>query len=426
MAKIGNVFFGGLNSADSDANAEVYSAVGFSLNNSADAKTLYPFEENNWVVETEYGNNFIVARTLSPFPTEELLTIGYEQIQRALDMAAYEGKTLNKTGNYDDPHWMIYRNEHAKLCLRYTDIMPWGSKAIMWIQGYDRSGNLIIENKQNDISWARHLRFYRLSQMARDIREAYIFLYLGFESILNQIYPKESGAKKHTEGKWLKEALEKIGEDKGIKYLHKIGESNIDVKKGVEDFFENQYSGTRNKIFHAKRGFYATTDDATIKPIDVTKSYKLLLNFFRQIVNGYYPVRRLCGVMEHEGFYYDMDRIHESGFQVYFTDDPSPASVFDTEVSPRGYPIYPFTDVEYRKTIERAEVEFVCTVKVDEDLKNMTVKRICSKYQGIVARTSSFSDGILLDGINVFEYIQKIRLVDYGSPRTDFMEGAAW
>lgn len=430
MAKIGNMFFGGRSSGNDGASVEVYSAVGFKLNKPADGNIDYTSEDKNWKVESQYSNEYIIARSLNPFPPEELITIGYEQIQRALDMAAYRDRTLHKTGNYDDPHWMIYKNDCGKLCLRYTDIIPWGMKSISEIHAYDRSGKLIQEDKNNNIRWEKPLRFYRFSQMATDIHQAYIFLYLGFESILNQIYPKD----KISEVNWLKEALKKISQDKNINYQHQIGQLlPIDVDKAIVDFVKKQYTETRCRIFHAKREYYATTDDATIKPSDIANSYKPLLDLFRLVVNVYCDVgRSSCGVIEHQGFFHSMDMIHDSGFQVYFTDDPSPVSDFKTEKSPPGYPIDGLTVVNYQQIPERAEVEFVCTAVVDEKLRGKTMKGLYKEgtYEKgrfeVIKEKDIFKDGILLDGIDVFEYIQKIRLIDYGCPRTDYMEGTDW
>ncbi len=136
--------------------------------------------------------------------------------------------------------------------------------------------------------------------------------------------------------------------------------------------------------------------------------------------------------MAHQGFFYDMDRINESGFEVYLTDDPSPVTDFETEKIPPKYPANGLTVVNYKQITERAEVEFVCAAAVDEKLRHKKVKGIYKKGRykkgsgEVIKGKDAFKDGILLDGIDMFEYIQKIRLIDYGSPRTDYMEGTNW
>lgn len=423
------MFFGGPVSGNVGERIGVCSAVAFKLNKPADGNIDYRSEDKNWKVESQYSNEYIIARTLNPFPPDDLITNGYEQIQRALDMAAYRDRRLNKTGNYDDPHWMIFKNESNQLSLRYTDIIPWGLRGISEVHAYDRNGKLIVENNNINISWEKPLRFYRFSQMAGDIYQAYIFLYLGFESILNQICPKTTG-----ERIWLEEALKKISHDKHINYLHQIGPLRPkDVAKAIDNFIVDQYKETRCKIFHAKGEYYATTDDATIKPSDVVNSYKPLLDLFRQIIDMYCHVgRSSCGVMAQQGFFHDMDRIQESGFEVYFTDDPSPITDFETEKNPPGYPTNGLAVVNYKHITERAEVEFVCTAAVDEKLRHKKVKGIYKRGRykkgsgEVIKGKDAFKDGILLDGIDMFEYIQKIRLIDYGSPRTDYMEGTNW
>ncbi len=110
----------------------------------------------------------------------------------------------------------------------------------------------------------------------------------------------------------------------------------------------------------------------------------------------------------------------------------SPVSDFKTEKSPPGYPIDGLTVVNYQQIPERAEVEFVCTAVVDEKLRGKTMKGLYKEgtYEKgrfeVIKGKDIFKDGILLDGIDVFEYIQKIRLIDYGCPRTDYMEGTDW
>src|SRR5690606_38478118 len=72
----------------------------------------------------------------------------------------------------------------------------------------DQSGKVIPNKPTPATPWSKPLRYYRLAQLATDLYEAYRNMFLGFESLLHILCPRQQ----ESERQWLRRALYAAGE----------------------------------------------------------------------------------------------------------------------------------------------------------------------------------------------------------------------
>ena len=158
---------------------------------------------------------------------------------------------------------------------------------------HDKRGNIIPEPPKPKVRWIPAFRYYRLSQASQDLFEAYRNLFLGFESVLNEICPK---ANNERETDWYKRALIDVNEKVPLSSFAPSGHSNP-----VAYLVGTLYEHNRCKLFHAK-GQQNILPHNSPNPISVADAYETLIGLWRQIASEYYNIPRGGGVVTYGGF----------------------------------------------------------------------------------------------------------------------------
>ena len=89
-------------------------------------------------METKLRQRSIVARSAETLDPEKILSRGFEQMERALDIAAYENKVLDRLSDPRDQCWILY-NRHHDFVLRYFDLWPDVIKVYSEIKALDKN-----------------------------------------------------------------------------------------------------------------------------------------------------------------------------------------------------------------------------------------------------------------------------------------------
>lgn len=108
MANIGDIYIGGKNAGRILHPNVVNGAVGFTLNQAASIDCTYSSDDMNWDVEIKTGHRSIVARSKGVLLRDDILKIGFEQVQRALDVFAFESSLLLAVSNPGDSHTLFF------------------------------------------------------------------------------------------------------------------------------------------------------------------------------------------------------------------------------------------------------------------------------------------------------------------------------
>jgi hypothetical protein len=296
--------------------------------------------------------------------------------------------------------------------LRQVTISGWPIRIKSNVVITDKDGKVVTPAPLSTPVWTPGLRFYRLSQSSSDPYDAYRYLWLGLETLLDTICPKQPD---EGERKWLLRAITDVG-------------TRIDLSQFVPTKSTNpaayivgtQYDNIRCRLFHAKIAKPARHSSIP-NPKKVAMAYEQLIRLWREIAERELSVRRgPSAVMTNSGFKMMCDNAFTNRLTMYFTDDPSPVSKHDTEVSPRGHLTFPFSTVTYLSETAPGRVSFVGSQFL-ADLKTIpAIHRICSKIAEALMTVWYSEEGLYLDSVDFIESHQTIRLINRDLPRLIF------
>jgi hypothetical protein len=418
MASIGRIYLGGRKAHG--PSEVVNGAVAFRLEKTAPRDLIYHSEDKTWSVEIVLGQESIVARTSDTLSRDDVIRIGFEQVQRAIDILTFESHlhlAISKPGSF---HIILF-TRNGDLILQHVD----GSK-------YEIGGRSIIEvGRKGEKSvplpepphsiWYPPLRYYRLSQTANDLYEAYRNLFLALESLLNMekicpIKKDKKGKNEEGEKQWLRRSLEMIRARINIEQFVPP-EGTADP---VEYFITDQYENIRCRLFHAK-GELPATYEGTVNPEKVALAYKRLLSLWREIAIKYLSVKiQGFDYTPDEGLQIIMEHALPRDLSVFYTEDASFPNKADTDISPLGKDVYPFSDFCYLSKTSPCHVSFLSTQRFNSSRIPTMVHRICSKSGKTLMSVSYIRDGLMPDDIDVFESLQTICFVNAQQPRPSF------
>lgn len=94
-------------------------------------------------------------------------------------------------------------------------------------------------------------------------------------------------------------------------------------------------------MFHAK-GDRAFIPHQDINPVLIADAYDRLIIFWRKIASVYFNIPGGGGVITHQGFKSMMDAAFENGFAFIASDDKTPPTKEDTEISPLMKDVYSY------------------------------------------------------------------------------------
>ena len=393
MAKVKNVVLGG-------KSKHQYSSVAFLLSKPVPVNKIYTFEESGcrWEVELEKGGTMATARADSILRKATILSRGHGFIQKALDLLSIQNIAQLILKSPEDNHVVLF-HENGKLTMQHVDILSFGVNVSTKVTKRKRNGTIIPTSPRPEPSWHEAFRYYRLSQISKDLFEAYRNLYLSFESLLNFIYCKRAGEK---EIDWLTKALTEANS------RIDLGELEAFRPCPINAFINNQYKGVRLKLFHAKTNIILPHNELSLEEVD--EAYKKLLLIWHKVASEYLnTTEHSTGGLTQAGFMNMVSPFKNS--TLVYTDDSTPFSKEDTLASPLGRPVYNFTYNNYLGETGLFEAAFNGIIKLDEVTVQVPIYRICTMMGNMLAAVSIISDGLTVEDIDVFESKHYVKLI---------------
>jgi hypothetical protein len=226
---------------------------------------------------------------------------------------------------------------------------------------------------------------------------------LAIEALLQSICPKKSkyrGDKYDEKTKaWIKRAL-----------------SNY-AASGICGNFDH-YVDIRNKLSHANdpKDILLYHD---LNPEIVSKAYKSLTIVCRQLFQIYFKINTTGGFVTHEGFKSLMSTLGNN-FELYSSEDPTPPSSDDKEVSPLNLSIDKFSNIDYRDDSVLGQVFFLGEMEYNDLININKIFRICSTSKDKLVFVSFINDGLIPTGIDRFKTSINIRLHNKYQPKVSF------
>ena len=403
MAKIGSMVLGGRG---------LGCGAAFQLSAPAPFSHLYAPAGEVWEVEAHEGEATIVARTPDLLSRSDLLARGLEQVQRCLDLLSFEKRQDLLVKRPTDDHVVLFVRGGTYVA-QHVAVSGLRMGVSFNVVIKDKDGSVVPPDAPPRPVWTPGLRFYRLSQSSSDLYDAYRCLWLGLETLLGTVCPKQ---RREREREWLLRAMSHIGAQMDLKRFVPTG-----CTDPVAYIVGTQYDLIRCRLFHAK--VVQPFPPAVPNPEEVATAYEELIRLWRDIAERALSVRPGAGGMvTYSGFKMMRDRAVADGLTMFFTDDPSPVNKEDTEVSPLGHIVFHFAKVTYLSETAPGRVSFVGLQPLADVAAVPTIHRICSKAGDAMMTALSIKEGLYLDGVDYLESHQTIRLVNRDLPRVVFGE----
>jgi hypothetical protein len=408
MVRIGEIYLGG-KEGDSHYGIVYNSGVAFSLAKKSPINDVYEFESGKWEIEIQKDNQKIIARSKDILIGEQILRSGFDFCQKFLDLLSVSKKVSLNIENPGQDYILLFKNSD-RMIARITNNADWGFGLEVTLQIIDKDGNITELPPLPQPNWHPSFRYYRISQLENDPYDAYRNLYLAFESLLQDITPINNHER---EIDWLNRALNEIGQKLPLSDYVPLGTDPVSYITKV--FYEH----FRCKIFHAKNRNYIIPHEWADSE-KLSEAYEGLLRLWRQMSVVFKKVPGGGSVVTYQGFMVFMDPIANQGFNIQFTDDPSPENISDTQVSPLGYTIYPTINNIYIRDYKPGIVLFKGNLEIPEQIGLQLIHRICMISGETLYTTSSYEEGIIPKGIDTLEYYVTFRMVNKTSPKTIF------
>jgi hypothetical protein len=165
--------------------------------------------------------------------------------ERTLDLLAAEAFKVSELNDPLREHGMWFRDQ-GNIVLRLATTarlaMTFRSKAVV----RDPAGAVRPSAQRPPTAWHASHAYFRKSQSADDLHEAYRNLFLALECLLSEVYPWRSGVH---ESAWLDKALRYVVRGYGLDMSQFVTGSG---RNPYRRFMTEQYRARRCALFHAK------------------------------------------------------------------------------------------------------------------------------------------------------------------------------
>jgi len=408
LAYIGSLFIAG-----SEEFEEKYkSGIAYGLAAKSSVDFLYEFDDSTWQVELKKDVSDIVARSTKELNKEILASDGFEIIQRALDILSVKNIFSITLDNPATRSIGVYCQNKESILFHYS-LTDFPMSMNFTMTEFDSQNIEIIQPLPPEPIWNESYRYYRLSQSGNDLFEAYRNLFLGFEALINAICPKH---KKERERSWLKRSLGQIDEK-----INLSQHSQTDSESAVDCIIRTQYKDIRCRLLHAKLP-NAQLPHSRLNPVDVQTAYEQLIRIWRQIACHYFNVPNYGGLVTNIGFEKMMLKFFSNNTILSYTIDNSHLNKDDKKPSPKGDEVNIFEVTDYSGAVRPGVVRIHGYEKINSSSGKYVkpIHRICCLNNEILFSISYIESGLKISGVDGWESIQELRLVNTSQPTAEF------
>lgn len=408
MARIGSLFIAGTDQLDG-----VYKCgISYTLSQKAPVSYIYNTQDENWQVEFAAGSNDVVARTKHSISYDNTQSGGFAAIQEALDVFAVIGIVSASLIDPASSSACVY-SENGKSVLSVYGLCDFPMGVRLKVTQTDASGKVIHPGPPPEPVWNESFRYYRLSQCSNDLFDAYRNLFLGLEALLNTICKKQNS---EGEGDWLHRALTTVNTRVSLTQF-----APTDKEDPVSYIIRSQYKDVRCKLQHAKFP-RARLPHAQLTLQYVKQAYSELVRIWRYIAGVYFSVPTGGGVVTYAGFSKMMESVFHEQAIVHYTTDNTPLNHDVTDVSPSGAPSWAFGSSRYTGQERPGVVRVIAREAVadNRDRFNQPIHKVCLADGSTLFGIAHVESGLLVSGVDEWESIHDIRLINSTQPRVEF------
>ncbi|WP_319580059.1 hypothetical protein [uncultured Methanospirillum sp.] len=355
-----------------------------------------------WEIEILERCQYIVARCKNPLPIDKIRIRGNDVCQEFLDYLSVEYSINYEVKPSSNFNIILYKN-NSKFQLNLISEVNFEFQTSLTIRCFDENGNEIQNNTPKLEKIEEFIRYYRKSNLSKDVYTAYKELYLSFELMLQKINPKKD---EQSEINWLKESL-------------RIIKSRISLSDSINNIITEQYYNIRLKLFHSK-------DDkilpGSISERAIKEAYPKLMDLWINIATNYLKIHIGGGGLMNAAFLDYMDSTFGQSFLIKTSNDNTPPSSSDTTITPKNMKLINFKKNHYQhdpKSTNKILISGSLT-KLDYcDIDN--IFRIGYFNQEDILFFQIYIDGgLYLDGIDIFQVEIYLGYINANAPRLNF------
>jgi hypothetical protein len=261
----------------------VASIHSFSLPDGFEAGASFMLSKEPWSDHCQEIDSFLIAvkpgqaRVHVALPqisdsasADDIARRGLPVAQKFLDLMAVQAQLAYRIVNQGDS--VVWRRTSDLPKLQVSATLPIGTGMSANPQLIDAEGKVITSQAQSPNAESA-FRYYRFASSSADLFESYRYLFLSFESALDDLEP-QGGSRKETQ--WLNDALEKAISE----YSLDLSAYSKNPSDAVSEFINKHYSAIRCGTFHAKIGALSPGDPAAIEQV------RSQLTKFQPLVKG--------------------------------------------------------------------------------------------------------------------------------------------
>lgn len=280
----------------------------------------YKVSMDGW--DVEICKDVIAAFTTQILDVEQLHKRAYMVCEQVLDILALKRREYLSISDGVSRYILCYQENDLEVAeihdIDYLPIcvtseikeLPDSSRQIsMMISFSDTVGDALPSQIYAEEQWMPVFRYYRLACLSHNLYDAYRWMYLVFEQLLQLVEPIRRNDKEkicEKEHIWLRRALEKL-ESKLHVFQNLYGERDSHIV--IARFMQEQYRETRCRMFHAKGWVIVPNDELEQKQLQMR--YQELKSLCTAVLNAMGILKSPYGVMTYQGFWLTMKTFWE-------------------------------------------------------------------------------------------------------------------
>jgi hypothetical protein len=218
----------------------------------------------------------------------------HEAAQRALDIAAFTGGGAATLPRAHD-ECVYWWRDGDPVSLRVVVTKEVGIRMGPVRVEVKRDGEIVPPPPPPDPEWTPALRFFRQSQIADDVFDAYRNGFLALEAILSALVIGGPGG----ERAWLAHALREVESRGTVEIVRYVKNAGADA---VEAFLDEQYEALRCATFHAKEHRHVLLPGSLVEREQVAEALEGLTRLVMALAEGVAKVGYRGGAMTVAGF----------------------------------------------------------------------------------------------------------------------------
>jgi len=145
---------------------------------------------SDWEVELHRSQDVVVARCKGVVNETDALPAAREAIEQAIDQICFRFNDPLEIKSPDEDY-LILRSDGGTGELTYHTVAPFSVRIGPIDLSVVDAGGAVRLQSTTPMRWMPVLRYYRLSQTRDDVFDAYRYIFLAFEALLEWLYPKK-------------------------------------------------------------------------------------------------------------------------------------------------------------------------------------------------------------------------------------------